>query len=92
MRARGHSRIRLSSKLTLPAGDVQHTYDQTRHEWRYDTGGYAWDNGELGTDLWLWLSFMRTGRADVFHRARALTRHLAEVSRCSWRRRTLVET
>ncbi|KAI5832951.1 hypothetical protein K523DRAFT_324967 [Schizophyllum commune Tattone D] len=59
-------------------GDVQHTYDQTRHEWRYDTGGYAWDNGELGTDLWLWLSFMRTGRADVFHRARALTRHLAE--------------
>ncbi|KAL1744587.1 hypothetical protein HDZ31DRAFT_63959 [Schizophyllum fasciatum] len=59
-------------------GDVQHTYDQTRHEWRYDTGGYAWDNGELGTDLWLWLSFLRTGRADVFHRARALTRHLSE--------------
>jgi hypothetical protein len=25
-----------------------HTYDQTRHTWRYDVGGYAWDNGELG--------------------------------------------
>lgn len=25
-----------------------HTYDQTRHEWRYDIGGFAWDNGELG--------------------------------------------
>lgn len=24
-----------------------HTYDQTRHTWRYDVGGYAWDNGEL---------------------------------------------
>lgn len=24
-----------------------HTYDQTRHTWRYDVGGFAWDNGEL---------------------------------------------
>lgn len=29
-------------------GDVMHTYDSTRHAWRYDVGGYAWDNGELG--------------------------------------------
>ncbi|KAF5347086.1 hypothetical protein D9758_011646 [Tetrapyrgos nigripes] len=60
-------------------GDVMHTYDQTRHTWRYDVGGFAWDNGELGTDLWLWMSFMRTGRADVFHMVSALTRHLSEV-------------
>ncbi|KAL0579652.1 hypothetical protein V5O48_002348 [Marasmius crinis-equi] len=59
-------------------GDVMHTYDQTRHTWRYDVGGFAWDNGELGTDLWLWMSFMRTGRADVFRIASALTRHLSE--------------
>lgn len=59
-------------------GDVMHTYDQTRHDWRYDVGGFAWDNGELGTDLWLWLSFFRTGRADVFRIAYALTRHLSE--------------
>jgi hypothetical protein len=32
----------------------------------------------LGTDLWLWLSFFRTGRADVFRIAHALTRHLSE--------------
>ena len=25
-----------------------------RHVWRYDVGGFAWDNSELGTDLWLW--------------------------------------
>ncbi|KAG7086782.1 hypothetical protein E1B28_002711 [Marasmius oreades] len=59
-------------------GDVMHTYDQTRHTWRYDIGGFAWDNGELGTDLWLWMSFLRTGRADVFRLASAMTRHLSE--------------
>ncbi|KAF9256383.1 hypothetical protein L218DRAFT_217472 [Marasmius fiardii PR-910] len=59
-------------------GDVMHTYDQTRHTWRYDVGGFAWDNGELGTDLWLWMSFLRTGRADVFRIASAMTRHLSE--------------
>ncbi|KAJ7582933.1 hypothetical protein C8J56DRAFT_1028850 [Mycena floridula] len=60
-------------------GDVMHTYDQTRHTWRYDVGGFAWDNGELATDLWLWMSFLRTGRADIFHTAVAMTRHLSEV-------------
>ncbi|KAF9444924.1 hypothetical protein P691DRAFT_777927 [Macrolepiota fuliginosa MF-IS2] len=59
-------------------GDVMHTYDQTRHEWRYDIGGFAWDNGELGSDLWLWFSFLRTGRADIFRIASAMTRHLTE--------------
>ncbi|PFH45838.1 hypothetical protein AMATHDRAFT_157669 [Amanita thiersii Skay4041] len=60
-------------------GDVMHTYDETRHTWRYDVGGFAWDNGELSTDLWLWMSFLRTGRADVFRVAHAMTRHLSEV-------------
>lgn len=60
-------------------GDVMHTYDDTRHTWRYDVGGYAWDNAELGTDLWLWMSFLRTGRADLFRKAYAMTRHLSEV-------------
>jgi hypothetical protein len=60
-------------------GDVMHTYDDTRHCWRYDVGGYAWDNAELGTDLWLWYSFLRTGRADLFRAAGAMTRHVSEV-------------
>lgn len=34
---------------------------------------------DIGTDLWLWLSFLRTGRADVFRLAYAMTRHLSEV-------------
>lgn len=60
-------------------GDVMHTYDSDRHEWRYDVGGYAWDNSELSTDIWLWLYFLRSGRADVFRFAEAMTRHTGEV-------------
>ncbi|KAJ7228433.1 hypothetical protein GGX14DRAFT_345881 [Mycena pura] len=60
-------------------GDVMHTYDETRHTWRYDVGGFAWDNGEIASDLWLWMSFLRTGRNDVFRMAYAMTRHCSEV-------------
>jgi hypothetical protein len=60
-------------------GDVMHTYDVDRHRWRYDVGGYAWANSELVPDLWLWYSFLRSGRADVFRMAEAMTRHTSEV-------------
>jgi hypothetical protein len=60
-------------------GDVMHSYDRERHVWNYDLGGMAWDNTELGTDLWLWLSFLRTGRAEIFRLAEAMTRHTSEV-------------
>lgn len=60
-------------------GDVMHTYDSDRHVWRYDIGGYAWDNSELSPDLWLWLSFLRSGNADTFRLAEAMTRHNRDV-------------
>jgi hypothetical protein len=60
-------------------GDVMHTYDTTRHEWRYDIGGFAWDDTELAPNLWLWYSFLRTGRADIFRMAENLTRQSQEV-------------
>ncbi len=60
-------------------GDVMHTYDSDRHEWRYDVGGFAWDNSELSTDIWLWLAFLRSGRADIFRFAEAMCRHTGEV-------------
>ncbi|ESQ78603.1 hypothetical protein [Asticcacaulis sp. YBE204] len=60
-------------------GDVMHTYDADRHMWRYDIGGYAWDNSELSTDLWIWYTYLRTGRADVFKFAEAMTRQTGEV-------------
>jgi len=60
-------------------GDVMHSYDSDRHVWKYDIGGFAWDNSELSTDLWLWYSFLRTGKADIFRMAEAMTRHTGEV-------------
>jgi len=60
-------------------GDVRHQHDGPRHEWRYDVGGFAWDNTELGTDVWLWYNFLRTGGADEFRMAEAITRHTTEV-------------
>lgn len=60
-------------------GDFMHSYDYDRHVWRYDLGGMAWANTELVPDMWLWYSFMRTGREDVFRMAEAMTRHTQEV-------------
>jgi hypothetical protein len=60
-------------------GDVRHAYDAARHEWRYDVGGYAWDNSELGSVLWLWTSYIRTGNADTYRMAEAMIRHTSEV-------------
>ena len=60
-------------------GDVMHAFDSDRNVWKYDIGGFAWDNSELSTDLWLWYSYLHTGRADVFRFAEAMTRHTGEV-------------
>lgn len=60
-------------------GDVMHTYDADRHVWRYDVGGYAWDNSELSSDMLFWYSYLRSGRADLFRMAEAMTRHTGEV-------------
>jgi len=60
-------------------GDVGRSYDAMRHTWRYDIGGWGWDNTELMPDVFLWYTFLRTGRADVFRMAEAMTRHTSEV-------------
>lgn len=64
---------------TFDYGDVMHTYDPVRHCWRYDMGGYAWQNTELVPTLWLWYAFLRTGREDIFTVAEAMSRHAADV-------------
>ncbi|MCR4902503.1 MAG: hypothetical protein K6A23_06575 [Butyrivibrio sp.] len=60
-------------------GDFMHTYDKERHSWRYDMGGYAWQNTELVPTLWIWFYFLRSGRSDVFHMAEEMSRHCSEV-------------
>ena len=60
-------------------GDIMHTYDEERQDWRYDVGGFAWDNTELATPMWLWYNFLRSGREDIWRMAEAMTRHCSEV-------------
>ncbi len=60
-------------------GDVMHKYDPVRHRWRYDMGGFAWQNTELVPTYWLWISFLRSGESDIFDIAEAMTRHCSEV-------------
>jgi hypothetical protein len=60
-------------------GDFMHTYDVDRHQWRYDIGGYAWDNSELSPDLFFWPQFLRTGGEAIYRFSEALTRHTGEV-------------
>jgi hypothetical protein len=61
-------------------GDFMHSYSTPRHVWHYDWGGHAWQNTELGVPLWLWASFLRTGRADLFRLAEANTRNTSETN------------
>lgn len=60
-------------------GDFMHTYDAGRHCWKYDMGGFAWQNTELVPTLWLWYAFLRTGREDIFTVAEAMSRHTGDV-------------
>ncbi len=59
-------------------GDFMHSYSAARHDWHYDWGGHAWDDTELGAPLWLWYSYLRSGRADLFRLAEAHTRNTSE--------------
>lgn len=61
-------------------GDYIHSYNNAQHVWYYDYGGHAWQNTELGQPLWVWYSYLRTGRADVFRMAEALTRNTSETN------------
>jgi len=60
-------------------GDFMHTYDRGRHSWKYDMGGFAWQNTELCPTLWLWYAFLRSGREDIFTMAEAMSRHAGDV-------------
>ncbi len=59
-------------------GDIMRTYDAALHVWRYDVGGYAWDNPEPSPDLWLWYAYLRSDRAGILRFAEAVTRHTGE--------------
>ena len=60
-------------------GDFRHAYDAVRHTWKYDIGGFAWQQTELVPTYWLWLQFLRTGSETVFSLAEAMSRNTSEV-------------
>jgi len=60
-------------------GDYRRTYDPIRHQWMYDIGGHGWNATELMPNVWLWFAFLRSGRADIFRAAEAMTRNTNEV-------------
>jgi hypothetical protein len=45
----------------------------------YDIGGHGWNETELMPNVWLWWAFLRSGRADLFRAAKAMTRNTNEV-------------
>jgi hypothetical protein len=60
-------------------GDYRRTFDHIRRVWMYDIGGHAWNATELLPNIWLWLAFLRSGRADIFRAAEDMTRNTLEV-------------
>ncbi len=60
-------------------GDFMHTYDTDRHVWRYDVGGYAWDNSELSPNLFFWNYFLRTVVRTCTGLPKQHARHTSEV-------------
>jgi hypothetical protein len=66
--------------LIIIFGDFMHSYSAPRHVWHYDWGGHAWDNTELGAPLWMWYSYLRSGRADLFRLAEAHSRNTSETN------------
>jgi hypothetical protein len=60
-------------------GDYRRTYDPIRRQWMYDIGGHGWNATELMPNVWLWFAFLRSGRADIFRAAEAMTRNNNEV-------------
>ncbi|HEY1093747.1 MAG TPA: hypothetical protein VGE61_03530 [Glycomyces sp.] len=61
-------------------GDFMHSKDVDRKTWRYDVGGYAWDNSEISPDQWIWMAYLHTNKPEVFRFAEAMTRKTSEVN------------
>jgi len=60
-------------------GDVMHSFDPVRDQWRFDEGGYAWLNNEGQIACSYWTAYLATGDERVYRFAEAMTRHVQDV-------------
>lgn len=60
-------------------GDIMCGFYAEKDRWAFDEGGYAWINTEHLPDYGLWISALRTARADRLDGAVAMTRHNRDV-------------
>jgi len=60
-------------------GDVMSSFYSDRDRWAFDDGGYAWLNTESLPDYGLWISALRSGRADWLEAAIEMSRHNRDV-------------
>lgn len=60
-------------------GDIMSSYHTDGDRWAYDDGGYAWINSESLPDLGLWISALRSARADWLEAAIEMTRHNRDI-------------
>jgi len=63
----------------LDYGDIMHSFDPDRDCWRFDQGGYAWNNNEAHPCEGLWRAFLSTQDPRLFRMAEAMTRHNTDV-------------
>ncbi len=59
--------------------DLPHGFEVEAQRWFHDFGGWGYINDEAMPCLGLWQAYLLTGREDVFHMARAMTRHNADI-------------
>ncbi len=62
-------------------GDVMHSFDPARDCWRFDQGGYAWNNNEGMTCEGAWMGYLATGDERLYRFSEAMTRHVGDVDR-----------
>jgi hypothetical protein len=63
----------------LNFGDMLMSYYAEKDQWAFDDGGYAWLNSEALPDHALWMSALRSGRADWLRAAVEMSRHNRDI-------------
>ncbi len=64
-------------------GDCLIAWEEAAQTWRYH-GRWGWCNSEWDPRHGVWIQYLRTGDAELFELAEAMTRHSVDVDTCHW--------